>query len=122
MQLVFILSILASFFWSFSQPTNDILPPENCLDSIYVPTSFTPNNDGKNDVFSIDFPCPPEKMKFELMNNWGEEIFSTDNHEFVWEGKDEKGHDVPSGVFVWRLAYTFLKKDVERNGQLTLMR
>jgi gliding motility-associated-like protein len=89
-------------------------------DDIYVPSSFTPNNDGKNDLFRVIAP-PGTVYVFEVYNRWGQRIFSTSDQQKGWDGK-VKGMLQPSGVFVWFLkAKTRQGKQVEKKGTVMLV-
>jgi gliding motility-associated-like protein len=89
-------------------------------DDIYVPTSFTPNNDGKNDMFRPIAPTGVVYL-FEVFNRWGQKVFSTDNTSLGWNGKIQ---DIlqPSGVYVWHLkAKTRAGKEVVKKGTVMLV-
>jgi gliding motility-associated-like protein len=89
-----------------------------------IPNAFTPNGDGKNDVFRI-FGTPPEnitKYDFRIFNRWGQKIFGTTNIEDGWDGK-LNGQYCPAGVYVWELSYEDSKKTkVTNKGTVTLLR
>jgi gliding motility-associated-like protein len=63
---------------------------------IYVPNIFTPNGDGKNDVFFVR--NLPEGSKLVITNRWGKQVYSSDNYKNNWDGKD-----VSDGVYYYRL-------------------
>jgi gliding motility-associated-like protein len=89
-------------------------------DDIYVPTSFTPNNDGRNDVFRPIAP-PGVVYLFEVYNRWGQKIFSTPNQQNGWDGR-MLGTLQPTGVYVWYLkAKTRTGIKVEKKGTVTLV-
>lgn len=72
----------------------------------YIPTAFTPNGDGLNDVFRI-VGLPPEHItdfNLQVFNRWGEVIFSTRDIEEGWDGS-LKGEDCPEGLYVWAIYY-----------------
>jgi gliding motility-associated-like protein len=52
---------------------------------VFIPTAFTPNNDGKNDLFYIsgDFICDIEYMIF---NRWGQIVFEANDINKRWDG------------------------------------
>ena len=50
---------------------------------IYVPTAFTPNNDGKNDAWKPVLDCEPFSYKVVVWDRWGRPVFtSTDPKTF----------------------------------------
>jgi gliding motility-associated-like protein len=68
----------------------------------YVPSAFTPNNDGKNDEFKI---VGSEIKEFSLVifDRWGNEIFESDDINTSWDGIASKDNPMPEGVYVYRL-------------------
>ena len=67
---------------------------------IYVPTGFTPNDDGKNDKF---YPLSVGIKKinyFRVFNRWGQMVFSGTTLNDGWDGK-LGGSEQPGGVYVW---------------------
>jgi gliding motility-associated-like protein len=70
------------------------------LPTIYVPTAFTPNGDGKNDVLK---PVAAGMQKFEyfnIYNRWGQLIFNSGRESNGWDGTINGQLQQP-GVFVW---------------------
>ncbi|MEZ4721595.1 MAG: gliding motility-associated C-terminal domain-containing protein [Flavobacteriales bacterium] len=92
---------------------------DGCLDTIaktfhhklvpifHIPTSFTPNGDGLNDVFKIvGAGIDPNDFEFVVYDRWGREVFFTKNPDFGWDGKNfANGQTVNSGAFVYVLKY-----------------
>ena len=67
---------------------------------IYVPSGFTPNNDGKNDVLRPLVSDEFILQEFSIFNRWGQKIFRTSQKEVGWNGKI-KGIEQNPGVYVW---------------------
>jgi gliding motility-associated-like protein len=69
---------------------------------VFIPNSFTPNNDGLNEVFQIiqRFDCM--LLKLEIFNRWGQLIHSHTDHRPSWDGKYLK-EEVPEGVYSYIL-------------------
>ncbi len=65
---------------------------------IYVPTAFTPNNDGLNDKWHI--PALPAFSDYEVsvFNRYGQVVFYSRNSDVQWDGKF-KGHLLPTGTY-----------------------
>jgi gliding motility-associated-like protein len=106
--------------------------PGGCLDTatlllevrpvvdIYVPTAFTPNNDGKNDVLQVIGDV--EEMTFTVFNRWGQVVFSSRNKNNGWDGT-LKGMPLATGTYVYLLKGKSLSgKRVEQKGTVTLIR
>lgn len=62
--------------------------PVNNEPIYYIPNSFTPNGDQLNDIFKPVFinGFIPHSYTFSIFNNWGEQIFTTNNFQLGWEG------------------------------------
>src|SRR5258706_3068409 len=54
---------------------------------IFVPTAFTPNGDGRNDVIYPICVGIKELKFFKIFNRWGQMIFSTSQFNKGWDGK-----------------------------------
>jgi len=75
--------------------------------TVFVPNSFTPNGDGKNDVFyvvgeNISF----EDFELAIYDRWGKEVFFTKNPLSGWDGYVIKsGQRASTGTYVYLLRY-----------------
>jgi gliding motility-associated-like protein len=86
-----------------------------------VPTGFTPNGDGTNDIFYVK-GGPFSNMDMRIYNNWGELIFESNNQGNGWDGT-RNGVPQPIGVYVWTLKATTLDgKSHTQKGDVTLLR
>lgn len=82
--------------------TTQIIVIKNPL-SIFVPNSFTPNKDGLNDKFRIVYNNRDvEKYSLQIFNRWGEEMFSTTDIDFEWDGK-VNGVEAPNDMYIWKM-------------------
>lgn len=89
---------------------------------IYVPNSFSPNNDGINDVF-LPQGINIREFRMEIYNRWGELIFVTDDPEKGWNGSVRDGeHYVQIDTYVWVIFHD-TKEGMERlTGHVTVVR
>jgi gliding motility-associated-like protein len=98
--------------------------------SVYIPNTFTPNNDGWNDVWKIilDLGCWVD-VEFRIYNRWGGLVFAGygDDYESYpyWDGSMQGGPSyVADGVYV----YTFKARRWnspqvhQKNGHITIFR
>ena len=71
-------------------------------EEFYVPSAFTPNGDGDNDVWIIDelFYFPDNKLI--VFNRWGTTIFEVDGYQNDWDGT-YKGDPLPEGTYYYFL-------------------
>jgi gliding motility-associated-like protein len=67
----------------------------------FVPNSFTPNDNGINEVFR-PIVLNAEKYELRIFNRWGEYIFGSTNPDVGWDGTYE-GKPCPLGVYVYQL-------------------
>jgi gliding motility-associated-like protein len=90
---------------------------------LFVPNTFTPNSDGRNDVFRPrGFGIPV--LLFRIYNRWGELIFESNDINKGWDGTYK---DKPSdpGVFSWYIEYSCLTGEsgsIVKKGNVTLVR
>jgi gliding motility-associated-like protein len=69
--------------------------------NFWIPASFTPNNDGINDVFfPIGTGFVADEYLFEVYNRWGNRIFRTKDVNGSWDGKTKGGTD-EVGQYLW---------------------
>jgi gliding motility-associated-like protein len=75
-------------------------------DNLFVPSAFTPNGDGKNDVFRVANITFQRLLEFRVFNRWGQEIYSTNDPRKGWDGS-WKGVPQDIGVYQYliRVAY-----------------
>lgn len=71
---------------------------------LFVPSAFTPNNDGVNDVLGVQSATPPGKFEFSIYNRWGERVFHTGYALATWNGSYNYKRQ-PAGVYLWQLKY-----------------
>lgn len=90
--------------------------------NVFVPTAFTPNGDGRNDVIR-PIAVGIEKINyFSIYNRWGERVFYTTADRAGWDGK-VNGTPQGSGVYVWMVsAIDYLGKPIFLKGTVTLIR
>jgi gliding motility-associated-like protein len=88
---------------------------------VFIPNAFTPNADGKNDVFRVDGYGITEIEMF-LFNRWGDLIFNSNNLDIGWDGTHGSIPAKPD-VYVYRVVVKDIyKKKHEYTGHVTLLR
>ena len=90
---------------------------------IGVPTGFTPNSDGLNDVLYPMYAIKALNLDFKIFNRWGQLLFSTNDWHHGWDGTF-KGQAQDPGTYVWILNYIDRDtgKKVEQKGYTVLIR
>ena len=93
------------------------------LPGIYVPSAFSPNNDGRNDIFRPILSEEYSLKEFTVYNRWGQVVFRTSENGAGWDGK-ASGLPQSSGVYVWNVAAIDLRTGSKENkrGTFTLVR
>ncbi|PTM14099.1 MAG: hypothetical protein DA408_04200 [Bacteroidetes bacterium] len=92
-----------------------------------VPTGFTPNNDGYNDLLLVHGLPGTQVLNFQVFDRWGELVYTASdfpvNQAAVgWDGSF-RNQPMNGGVFVWLLVVRHLDGTEERyQGQTTLIR
>lgn len=90
--------------------------------SVFVPTAFTPNNDGLNDVVRPIAVGIQKINYFSIYNRWGQLVYQTTTNGQGWNGK-VGGKEQGTGVFVWMVsAVDYLGKGYFQKGTVTLIR
>ena len=88
----------------------------------YLPTAFTPNGDGLNDVARPYLVGMKSLKSFSVYNRWGNLVFYSKTYGEGWDGK-LKGVEQNAGVYVWILEYIGNDdKKVSEKGQITIIR
>lgn len=85
-----------------------------CVD---IPNSFTPNGDGMNDTWNLNFNGYTD-VSLQVYSKWGKLVFETKSPTVQWDGQ-YGGDDLPSGTYYYVLK---LDDSVDQNGPLTIVR
>jgi len=88
----------------------------------FVPTAFSPNGDGKNDVL-IPFAVGYKSLHyFKIFDRLGEVVYTGQNFETGWDGTF-KGTKAETGTYFWEIRYVdALGNDGIKKGDVTLVR
>ncbi|MBK9661133.1 MAG: gliding motility-associated C-terminal domain-containing protein [Chitinophagaceae bacterium] len=90
--------------------------------TIFVPTAFTPNNDGKNDLLRPIAVGISNIEYFNIYNRWGQLLFSTTINGQGWDGRIN-GVLQSTGTFVWTVKATdYTGEAYFQKGVVTLIR
>ncbi len=86
---------------------------------IFVPTAFTPNNDGKNDKWRIPFLDPTLDATVRVYNRYGQLVYEVIAKTVEWDGVFN-GRLQATGTFVYYISFKNGRKDMK--GTFTLIR
>jgi len=100
-------------------------PCESFDGSVYISNSFTPDNDGINDIWKA-FTVNECWQRWELtvLNRWGNIIWKSDNPSDIWDGSFQGGdYYVQNGMYVYKLiGVTKNLNYVDKNGYVMVVR
>jgi gliding motility-associated-like protein len=88
---------------------------------VFVPTIFSPNDDGANDLQCVFGNCI-SSLNYAIYNRWGELIFQTNSPNICWDGT-YKDKPVDVGIYVYKLSVKRTDgSEIQKSGNLTLIR
>ncbi|NOT92908.1 gliding motility-associated C-terminal domain-containing protein [Ferruginibacter sp.] len=79
---------------------------KNCPTTVFIPNSFTPNNDNKNDIFKPAVSQPLPFYHLQIFNRYGQPVFETTDQQNGWNGM-YKGSKQPMGGYIYQCSYRF---------------
>jgi len=108
-----------------------IIGPNGCLDTdsvlvtvepnVIIPTGFTPNSDGRNDTWVIDYIELFPECVVEVYNRWGDQLFRSVGYRQPWDGKYRDGY-VPVGTYYYVIDLKDERFPEAYTGPLTVIR
>ncbi|WP_181358341.1 gliding motility-associated C-terminal domain-containing protein [Taibaiella chishuiensis] len=89
---------------------------------LLIPNAFTPNGDGRNDIFQISNFSNEKLIDFRIFNRWGTILFRSTDPKNGWDGT-YKGQEQPMGVYGYLICIGYPDGKVETyKGTVTLLR
>lgn len=99
-----------------------IITISDCYPLVYVPNTFTPNEDGINDLFKFTANCVDD-YEINIYNRWGTLLYTGQRGSPYWDGGTRHGYYVADGVYVYTIEYTSLQGvKTEKKGTVTIFR
>ena len=89
--------------------------------TVVIPTGFTPNSDGRNDAWVIDFIDLFPNCEVEVYNRWGDQLFRSVGYKQPWDGKYRDGY-VPVGTYYYVIDLKDERFPEAYTGPLTVIR
>lgn len=95
----------------------------NCQCPLYVPNSFTPNNDDFNTTFKPVIDCPISDYQLNIYNRWGQLVFNSNSILYNWDG-NFGGKPCKEGTYIYTIQFTdpFNNRFIQEKGHITLLR
>lgn len=84
---------------------------------MYIPSAFSPNGDGINDMFGVKGEGIRD-FQILIYNRWGEVIFESTDARKQWDGMF-KGNPVEQGTYVYKLYASGIMK--AKTGAVTVI-
>jgi gliding motility-associated-like protein len=95
---------------------------KDCPCVVFVPNAFSPNSDGRNDMFDVSMRCPfLTSYLLTVYNRYGQKIFESLRPEKGWNGW-YNGNPVDPGTYFYYLKYKDGQKETRKKGDLILIR
>lgn len=121
----FLLTLILLAGFALAQVTDKtdetVLPQLKESVNLFIPTAFTPNDDGVNDQFMVN-ASGFSSYQLVIFDRWGTEIAAFDNYPLSWDGNKD-GRKVATGVYVFTFSGVTAQGDVlRRSGTITLLR
>jgi gliding motility-associated-like protein len=91
------------------------------LRELLMPNAFTPNGDGKNDVFRIPAHVQLALEDFSVYDRWGNAVFRTNDISKGWDGIYGGSH-AETGTYVYMIRGSFRGKRIFLKGTVVLVR
>ncbi|MFH0866322.1 MAG: gliding motility-associated C-terminal domain-containing protein [Bacteroidota bacterium] len=99
-----------------------VITVDDICGELYVPTGFSPNGDGNNDLFYISGEYLRE-LNFKVYNRWGQLLFESNDPtlNWTWDGTF-KGNKLQSGVYAYSIFVKTEKGEIiNKAGNITIM-
>jgi gliding motility-associated-like protein len=92
------------------------------LGDFFIPNAFTPNGDGRNDVFMV-YGSSIRDIDIRIFNQWGQLVFESQDAQRGWDGS-YGGHQQPAGVYLYVIKVDLYgqPRTIYKKGSLNLIR
>jgi hypothetical protein len=90
----------------------------------FIPTAFTPNGDGRNDIYRVVFKGDMALERMSIYNRFGQEVYTTNDIYSGWDGTFG-GEPADVGTYFFYIKGTCGNKGerkIEEKGDITLIR
>lgn len=105
--------------------TDELTILVNIKPYIEMPNAITPNDDGMNDAFFLDFlangnnPFPDNELA--IYNRWGDMVFRAKPYLNNWKGTNQSGNPLPAGTYYYILRLSLNEGSVYQ-GDITIIK
>lgn len=99
----------------------DEITIKEVLCKLMFPNAFTPNNDGKNDVFKALNTFGIQSYRLQIFNRWGQKVFETTDVSKGWDGKIN-GYIQATNTYAYKCIFNRDGKISELHGSFVLIK
>jgi gliding motility-associated-like protein len=92
---------------------------EDCPGRIFIPNVFSPNGDGLNDFFKIDY-VNLDRLTVTVFDRWGKFLYTSNDKNFGWDGK-YNNNPLPEGTYYYVVRYVLTDNANELEAKGTVM-
>jgi gliding motility-associated-like protein len=94
-----------------------------CCEIAFIPNAFSPNGDGKNDVFRILSTAAIQVQQLDIYDRWGKRVWSTIDYRRGWDGTVD-GEQAPLATYQYIFRYKCLTDNntYTKKGDVILVR
>ena len=91
--------------------------------SVHIPTAFSPNYDGANDLFQAYFSDGVEPAyELQIRDRWGNVVYHKKGEQIGWDGRF-RGKEADTGVYTYNLVFSLVNgEEVVETGDVCLVR
>ena len=89
----------------------------DCSLDLQISNILTPNNDGKNDTWKVNYPSQIMGCQVKIFNRWGEVVYESTDYNNEWGGT-KNSEELPDGVYFYSITCT----GMEYTGSINLLR
>lgn len=94
----------------------------DCTAGVHIPTGFSPNGDGQNELYSIIVGVDVVSFTFSIYDRWGNQILKTSEKGFEWDGT-YRNQPCNAGIYAYVLEAVYVNGEAElRSGNITLVK
>lgn len=122
--VLLLITVLCTATGMFAQEQKEINKQTEIVTqrNILIPNAFTPNGDGRNDVFRLINAKGAQLLEFKIFNRWGTVMFNSVNPEEGWDGR-YRNQEQPVGVYGYGIRIKYSDGVIETyRGTITLIR
>lgn len=90
--------------------------------NLLLPSAFTPNGDNLNDTYGFSNAfIIDELLQFDIADRMGNTLFSAESSQEEWDGL-YRGKVMPSGPYIYKVAYMCKGEEYTKAGSFTILR